>query len=227
MGLSRNPRFVADGDVSGLVDEALRQQVMLAAIARLENEGSSPSEAERRLPNVLEEETANLRIPLTLGVPGVAPVYSRRAYDRPRRNRIEPISETDPADTWTIKILERPDTLIERSAIEFVTTHKAVATSGVGLVTPSVPAQAFIVLAELERHFSVMPRGHKVWRLLERLQVSAQPIWSDALTAAIGRAADLTVFSNFPLGLLRRGCPDDRGISGDPSATSMLPLLIE
>lgn len=203
MGFKRRAQFVAQGDLRSLMDEALWQQVLLAATARLENEGATPRVAKRRMPQVVEEEHAKLRIPVALALPGVASSYSRRAYERSLRDRIQPLAAVDAADTWTIKILERPDSLIERSAIEFVTTHRALATYGVGLMIPSVPSRAFTVLAELERHYAAMPRGPKVWRLLDRLQSAAEAISSDALTAAISRASRLTVFSNFPLGLLR------------------------
>ena len=203
MGFTRRENFVSQGNLESLVDEALLQQVVLAAVARLENEGVSQSVAEVRMPHVIEEEQVRFRIPIVVAVPGVASSYSRRAYDRSIHNRMQPLPAVDESDTWTVKILERPDALIERSAIEFVTAHRAVASSGVGLMVGSLPPEAFTVLAELERHYAAMPHGPKVWRLLARLQNAVEALWSNELTAAIGRASTLTLFSNFPLGLLR------------------------
>jgi hypothetical protein len=48
-------------------------QAVLCAVARLEDEGRTPAEAMRLMPRTLEEEGANLRVPVTVGVPGIPP----------------------------------------------------------------------------------------------------------------------------------------------------------
>ena len=69
---------------------------------------------------------------------------------------------------------------------------------------PSLPPEAFVLLAQLERHCAASaPRGHVVRRLLDRLDAATTDLWTEALAALVARASSLTVFSNFPLGLLR------------------------
>jgi hypothetical protein len=202
LGVDPDHQFVTDGDVNGLVDDALRHQILLAAIARLEQEGATPDVAMQKMSQVIEEEQGRLRLPIALALPGVASAYSRRAYQSVR-DRIKPLTAVEEADRWSIAMQERSDALVERAAIEFVTTHRAVARGGMGLMLRSLPQEAFTILAELERHFLRTPRGPTVWRLLERLDAAAKVDWSDSVVATVARASILTAFSNFPIGLLR------------------------
>jgi hypothetical protein len=99
---------------------------------------------------------------------------------------------------------QRGDALIERAAIEFLATHRAIARGGIGFMLPSVPPEEFALLIQLEQHFAVpIQRGPVVWRLLERLDVATRHMWTDALAGLVAHASTLTVYSNFPLGLLR------------------------
>jgi hypothetical protein len=82
---------------------------------------------------------------------------------------------------------------------------------------PTVPREAFVTLAELERHFVSSENPASVRNLLARLNAAASPIWSEEVIELIKRASHLTVFSNFPLGLLT--------LPGDTSPlTARLPL---
>lgn len=190
-------------DRDRLVGEALYHQVVLAAVARLEMANTPPSVAERQLPRVIEEEKRRMRVPVTLALPGVASGYSRRVYEAPERSRIQLMPAIEGADIWATDMTERSDTLIERSAIEFITTHRAIARSGIGMMFPSVPQPAFTILGQIEEHFRSRPSGPKVWQMLDRLNKAALPIWTDTTASVIARASMLTVFSNFPIGLLR------------------------
>lgn len=185
-----------------LVRKAQWYQAALAAHARLEREEVSQSQAAQLIEEAFEREVATLRIPVTLGLPGVAASYSRQVYSASVRSRIEPILATDDHDTWSVAMDDRRDSMIERSAIELVTAHHALARTGLGLMLESVPQEAFTALAELERHFLSAPNGPGVSRLLARLDDAARPIWTNALTEAVAGASHLTVFSNFPIGLL-------------------------
>ena len=82
-----------------------------------------------------------MRVPVTLALPGVASGYSRRVYEAPERSRIQLMPAIEGADIWATDMTERSDTLIERSAIEFITTHRAIARSGIGMMFPSVPSR--------------------------------------------------------------------------------------
>ncbi|MFF7124218.1 CHAT domain-containing protein [Streptomyces sp. NPDC008240] len=191
-----------DMSVSKAFTQVFHGQTRLAALARLEREGASPSEVAGRFLQTAREEADRLQVPVALGLPGTAPAYARIAYDSEVRRRSGPQPAVSPDDTWSVALHERPDHMVERAAIEFAVTHEAVASSGWGLMLPSVPPDAFVVLAELERHFLAPHSGAAVRRLLTRLNDAAQPLWSKELAAAIQRASHLTVFSNFPLGLL-------------------------
>ena len=195
---------VAASDIDALMAETVRAQVVLAATARLEREQVAVQAAEELFLQTMVEEHARLRVPVAVALPGVAPAYARTAYDSSVRERIRPLAAVDPADTWAARMGERDDALVERTAIEFVTTHRATARGGIGLMLPSLPPEAFTILAELERHFlTPVPRGAVVWRLLDRLNAATASLWTPALMQAVVSASTLTVFSNFPLGLLR------------------------
>jgi CHAT domain len=203
--LSRQFRHRPDPeDVDAPVARALYSHAMLAATARLERQDATEEEAARTFPNVAAEERARLRIPVVLAVPGVAPRYTRVAYEPVVRERMEPLPATDPTDTWSPTIAERRDALVERAAIEFAATHRALARGGVGLMLPSLPPEAFTILAELEGHMrGAAPRGRAVWKLLDRLSSATSDVWTEAVVDLVQHASMLTVFSNFPVGLMR------------------------
>ena len=194
----------ASDDREELVYHALEQQSVLGAIAELEREGLTMEEAERRMPDALVRARRELQIPIALALPGVSEGYARRSYTPALRQRIETLPAVDDADTYALDIDNRRDARVERAAIEFVTTHRALARGGLGLMLPSLPPEAFGFLAQLERHFEgPTPRGSSVWRLLDRLGALTEQLWTDASIALAARAAPLTAFTNFPIGLLR------------------------
>jgi hypothetical protein len=206
-----------------LVDMMLRNQVILAATARLESEGVTYDVAAQRLPATALEEREKFRMPVVIALPGVAPAYMREVFPSSSRQGIPPLSRTDDQDTWSLEIKDRPDHEIERAAIELITTHRALSRSGLGLMMGSVPSQGFVELAQIERHFVDGPNGKAVWRLLDRLNAAAESIWDDASLDCISRASMLTVFSNFPIGLLR--LPGEEGYLGHRVPIAYRPLI--
>jgi CHAT domain len=190
-------------DQRSLVGEALYGQVMLSAIARLEQASTSPAVAEFQIGDAVEKEWQKVRVPVALALPGVASGYSRRVYTASERARVESMDSTDTRDTWPPHPETLSDVLIERSAIEFITTHRAIARSGIGFMMPSVPQEAFNVLGQLEEHCRVGAKGPQVWRLLDKLNTAMAPIWNNMTAGAVARASMLTAFTNFPIGLLR------------------------
>jgi CHAT domain len=206
-----------------LVDMVLHSQVVFAAISRLESEGATRQVAAQKLPATMREERDTFRFPVTIALPGVAPAYIREVFPPSLRRGIQPISRTDINDTWSLTIQDRPDREIERAAIEFVTTHRAIARSGAGLMMGTVPPQGFVALAQIERHFIDGPNGRKVWRLLDRLNRETESILDDAALDVISRASMLTVFSNFPIGLLR--LPGVDGYLGNLVPIAYRPLI--
>jgi hypothetical protein len=203
-GNSEDSPTVNDDARKELVAKALWHRSVLAATARLEREQATLDEAECRMPQVIEEERVRLRVPAVLAVPGVAPAYARIAYDRSLRQQIRPLAALDEADTWSPIMGEREDAFVERAAIEFAATHRAVARGGVGLMLPSISPAAFSHLLQIEQHFAgPTQRGPVVWRLLERMNAATADLWTDEVMALVTHASMLTIFSNFPLGLLR------------------------
>jgi hypothetical protein len=197
---SLNVDAATDGDLPSLVDEALTLQLLTAAIARLEVAKTAPADAERLLPETMENEQRRLRLPVTVAVPGVPSAYVRRRYGSNRT--VDPIDVLDEDDRWALSIEERADSAIERATIEFAAAHSAVAQHGVGIMLPQIPAGAFVLLAELERHFQGHVKAGSVWRLLKRLNEAAASVLSEEAVQLIARASRVTAFSNFPVGLL-------------------------
>ncbi|MDQ3933074.1 MAG: CHAT domain-containing protein [Actinomycetota bacterium] len=204
IGHDEETPLAAAGDPDGALRQGLWDQSVLAATARLERAGVGVDVAEESMPDVLEEERRALRLPLTVALPGVAPAYIRSAFDPSLRDRVEHLEAGDEADTWAPEIHERSDGLVERAAIEFVATHRAVARSGLGVMMSAAPANAFGILSQLERHFETQtPSGSAVWGMLDKLNALTEHLWSDALEYAVAHASMLTAFANFPFGLLR------------------------
>ncbi|MFB7442259.1 CHAT domain-containing protein [Streptomyces mirabilis] len=189
-------------DNVNLVSTAMQRQSVLATLARLEREGHTPESVEPLFDGVRRQEAGRLRLPVTLAAPGVAPGYSRTAYSSELRAYMEAEEHSNEIDTWSVEMATRPNAAVERSAIQFVTAHHAIATSGLGLVLPTIPPKAFVELAELEKHFVQGEKPAAVRRLLTRLNESTQSVWTKDAVETIKRASYLTVFSNFPLGLL-------------------------
>ncbi|MFF2432570.1 CHAT domain-containing protein [Streptomyces mirabilis] len=193
---------VTGRDNVNLVSTAMHRQSVLATLARLEREGHTPESVEPLFDGVRRQEAGRLRLPVTLAAPGVAPAYSRTAYSSELRAYMEAEEHSNEIDTWSVEMATRPNAAVERSAIQFVTAHHAIASSGLGLVLPTVPPKAFVELAELEKHFVQGEKPAAVRRLLTRLNGATQSVWTMDAVETIKRASYLTVFSNFPLGLL-------------------------
>ncbi|MGW1010938.1 CHAT domain-containing protein [Streptomyces termitum] len=188
-----------------LLHRALQGHALVAATARLERQGLSAEEAEPVFRQTLIEEKDRLRVPAVLALPGVAPAYIRGAYPpQLRKGRVRPSTDLDARDTWSPEMVGRSDVHVERAAVEFALTHRAVANDSLGMMMPSVPPAAFTMLAELEKHFrdARADRPRSVAKLLGRLNSVVRPLFTDTVMEVINRASMLTVFSNFPLGLV-------------------------
>ncbi|WP_290050080.1 hypothetical protein [Amycolatopsis solani] len=200
MGAQR--RIEPETDIHEAIHELLYMHLVLSALSNLERQGLGTEEANAAMPATLMSEHRSMKVPFVLGWPGVPAAYARRAYSPALRRRIKSFPATDSDDTWGLDMATRRDDLVERSAIEFLVTHRAIARNGIGIVLPSVPQEAFTILAQLERHWIDNPDGPTVWKFLKRLNAATASIWTEALQTAIMRASMLTTFSNFPIGLL-------------------------
>jgi hypothetical protein len=182
------------------LEERLTQEALIHTLAQLETEQASPDAAERLLSDRLNEEMHQVRIPVALAAPGVASPYRRTGLGLIPASR--PLQAFDKRDTFQLDMELRPDELVERAAIEFLATHGGVQ-DGFALMLPTISPELFAAFASIEEHWSRGPKPGKVQRLMTRLDLLAAPLWTDLVIRAVQRASILTVFSNFPLGVLR------------------------
>lgn len=218
--LGDQDRLVTEAaDRASSVSAALDVQITLAAFATLEEEGVGLKEAEARLPEQLRIEGRRLDVPLSLGVPGVPRAYERRTYERRAQRHARSVDDVAAEEAQV-----RDDAAAELDAIEFITAHEAVATTGVGLMLPEVPAQAWTVLADLERHFrSLAPKPRVVASMLKRLTGTMEHLFTDEFLYAVTHASTIAVNGNFPIGLLT--LPGDSGPLLERAAISYRPTL--
>lgn len=197
--LGPEDQLVAEAvDTHESLSDAFDAQILLAAFAALEERGASSAEAEAELPDQIQTEGRALRIPLSVGLPGVPRSYERRTYER-RRLRVAKGFAPPTLDPASLAA----DSLTELDAVQFITAHDAVSTTGVGLVLPQVPSDAWVALANLERHFRVhAPRGPVIKKMMRVLTNSMTQIMTEEFRYAVTHASVIAVHGNFPLGLL-------------------------
>jgi len=215
-----------DQEVEEVIYLHLEALLMVSTLASLEDDDIEREDAMRILPDRLEVERHRLSVPVTLGIPGVPRAYTRRVYAKEAQPLAKPWPRNDDQDNWTTLREDDPDnSLVERSAIEFLTAHGAIARGGMGLVLETVPQALFEIVDQIERHCIAKAHGPTVWRLLHRLYSASESLWNYGLRAAVARASHLTVFSNFPFGLLRHPDVSAPILSRTPiSYRSLLPL---
>jgi hypothetical protein len=155
-----------------LIRSALITQASLSAFSRAETQDIQEAEAYRVLSEMTREELMHLSVPLTIAVPGISTAYTRKVYSAETRRRIKPLPIVDVHDTWSTEIASRTDDMVERATIELLVAHHATARTGVGIMLPSIPQQAFTEMAEIEKHFSTNANGTVVKRLLDRLDAA-------------------------------------------------------
>jgi hypothetical protein len=189
-------------------EQSVWYQILLSATARLEDDGVTPEIAEELMPETLQQETQRVRFPVAVALPGVPSGYARKVFGETQA----PTSPDQGATVgstggWSDEFLPDSDSSAEDLVFEFLAAHRSIARTGVGLVLPTVPDEAFHLLAQLEDHFRSGARPHVVWRMLRKLDDVCASILTDSFKQAISRASTITAFTNFPLGLL--GLSDD------------------
>lgn len=192
----------ADLGVAQLIRKAQWHQSALMAYTRLEADIDTEQSVAINVDQIIAAEAKKLRVPLTIALPGVAASYTRKVYGSAAYRGVEAMQATDEGDRWAADIANRSDSRVERAAIELLAAHHAIGRMGIGLMLPSIQPGAFTTLATLERHFAGSPNGPGIARLLARLNDATSSIWTTELAEAVASASYLTVFSNFPLGLL-------------------------
>jgi hypothetical protein len=180
-------RFPASGATR--IEDLLHIWTLVTVMSEFEDAGYDPATAEAHWKAAYARQRQMTRIPVAIGAPGVSPTQEgvvARALD------------VDPVELRGLDArLEA-----ENNALSALTAGVASSSSGAGITIDSVPRQAFHALADLERHWASGAKPAKVRRLLQKLNDAAKPMWTDDLRLAVARAETLTVFSNFPVGLL-------------------------
>ncbi len=210
----------ADQSRGPWLEECLTQHALVRALSNMEAEQLTEEEAARVFYERVGEEQSAVRIPVTVAAPGVAAPYSRGASAGGRtRQRLEAFDERS---LFSADIGTEPDDLVERAAIEFLACHSGVR-DGFALMTPTIDAEIFAAFSNIERHWARGPEPRTVLRLLKRLNDLASGLWTEDLLRAIGRASQLIVYSNFPLGILQ--LPGDTAPLSSRVPISYRPLL--
>lgn len=176
------------GTEGELLKTAFNMQKYVSVLGDLERADVPRAEVEEQLQVRMADIRLEPRIPLTLAFPGVAPAYTSRLIKAGDAAALQPAT---PENAST-----------EESAISFIATHRTMAEDSIGLVGSDIPREMFVALAELEKHWTRVPSGKAIQRLLRRINKAAEPLWTEDIVRAIGRASSLSVLSNFPVGLL-------------------------
>ena len=169
---------------------SLENQAVLSTIALMETKGLSQQEAEKVYQEEFRTERNRFKCPVAIGIPGVAP-------DAPTRKMAKVLRMLDQKSDVGFE-------MAEKSALEFLVAHRALARSGIGLVTPRIEDELFRLLSRLEKHWATgNPRPHVVRRMLDQLSQHAERLFTEEYARTLRHASFLTCFSEFPLGLCR------------------------
>ncbi|WP_157759029.1 CHAT domain-containing protein [Cystobacter fuscus] len=165
----------------------LHVRSMIYAIAEMERRKLSKEEATREVyEKIISEIKAEIQLPVAIGLPGVPRKYQQMAYGK----KFKPSSAN----------LE-----LERRIIQQCVAHRAVATSGLGIMAEDVPDEAFQALASIEKLVIASPRinSKEVWRQLDRISRHLQKVIGEESLKVMYRANRVHAFTNFPVGLMR------------------------
>lgn len=189
-------------------DEVHRWHVLVNAMAELEDRELGVDATEAQFREAVAETQQQLRLPLTLSLPGVAPRYQRLI-----REFVTKGSKEEQAEATGQILKESPnarhvatasDPLDPPEVLNLMVAHNAAGDNSMGVVlTEPVPDAAFVALADLERHWIHGARPKKEERLRARLDETMKSFWTDSMVASIGMASQIDAFTNFPIGLLR------------------------
>lgn len=140
------------------------------------------------MPHVLREQMGTSRCPVAVSCPGLSPRSAPKELAK-AISRAVPQRSSDAA--------------VEESATEFLVTHRALSRTGVAVVGPGIPEEAFVALAELERAWSARaPRPSAIDALLTRVGNILRGLFSEREIEVLLHASSLTAFSDFPIGLM-------------------------
>lgn len=158
-------------------------QSAIVATATLEAEKKTKEEALGLIEQYAERAKANLDIPVAVMLPGQAPAYQK-------------VTRGMGTATKEIALKAEDDVLL------FVTAHRALAAHGAALVGRPISAEAFQLLRGLEDHWAAGPKPQTIWRMLRRIGDVVRKSFDRSDLAFMIHASSISVFSDFPLGLM-------------------------
>ncbi|MCE9584533.1 MAG: CHAT domain-containing protein, partial [Planctomycetes bacterium] len=165
-----------------LVGRMIHLKGFVRAVESFNKERATSEVLEAEMPERIRRNRERLRFPVSVLAPGLPSIYLRRTgEERPNQAKSEPA---------------------ELEAFSFLSTHRAIARSGLGFVTPPVPQQLFNKIDQLEVHvLEARPNGLKILKMLRGIGLDAAALIPQEAVLSLRRAGDVTIFSNFPLGL--------------------------
>jgi hypothetical protein len=158
---------------------------LVYSIAEMERRQPTENEAAAAFKEIFNKERSNIRLPMALGLPGVSRKYQQLAYGK----------KFKPSDS---------DLALERRVIRQCVTHRALATSGLGLMAEEAPDEVFQALASIEKHVIESPRTSPapIWRQLGRISRYLHDAIGEDGLQMLHRAERVHAFTNFPVGLM-------------------------
>ncbi len=189
-------------DVEIALAFGMHLQTVVATVANLESRGFTPEAANQAFEAEYEHQSANLRLPVVVGLPGLPASYCRAAYPSYTPSRFfSGWTAFDPADTFAALRSSSPDRVAERAVIEITTTRRARAATGLGFMMDAASTELFGKVGELEKHCCAGAEKPKfVWRTLDHIGQGMAQRLTALQSACLGRASQITAFTNFPFG---------------------------
>lgn len=170
-------------DKNSALNMIAHYQSAVVATAKLEAEKKTDAEAAELIDEYAKRARANLDIPVATMLPGQAPAYRK-------------------ATGVSGDILGDAALKAEKDIMLILTDHRALAADGAALIGRPIDQEAFQLLRNLEDHWSSGPKPQTVWRLLGRLGDIVRKSFDSADLFLMNHASSISVFSDFPLGLM-------------------------
>ena len=183
----------------------LNWRAFLDTMANLEDDGHSIADAGEVVDVELAQAARNLNVPLTLGMPGVAPRYRRLVGRLAQETRTaSPTLATQPTATPAGTAPGDPP-----DVLRLLVAHNTAGDNSVGVITDPIPDAAFLALADLERYWIDSARSNrgitpaKEARLRAKLDEAMRPFFTSRFNNILRTASRIDAFTNFPIGLVR------------------------
>lgn len=183
----------------------LNWRAFLDAMASLEDHGHSIADVGNVVDVELAQAARNLNVPLTLGMPGVAPRYRSLVGRLAKETRTT--TPAPPTQTTATPVATEPGD--SPDVVRLLVAHNTAGDNSVGVITDPIPDAAFLALANLERYWVDSARSNrgitpaKEARLRTKLDEAMRPFFTNTFANILRTASRIDAFTNFPIGLVR------------------------